>query len=50
MLLTVWCNNTDCPEFRQRKRVGRQHLGQHLYVGGAILCDCGNAVVELEES
>lgn len=47
MTVTVVCNNVKCEQYDNKKTVGRQHLGQGIYLGGPMLCECGYTVTEL---
>ena len=49
MDVTVKCTNQDCAQFDIEKTVGRAHLGNHVYQGGALLCDCGFKMKQITE-
>lgn len=49
MTVTVICNNQDCSQQGLPRIVGRQHLGQSVYIGGELLCYCGFAMTEAPE-
>lgn len=44
------CTNRECGFYAEVRTVGGQHLGQNLYLTGAITCSCGTTVSVLTDA